>query len=373
MIEVKKYSFIDALRGWAVAGVIFAHTPCPPEMNYLFSFVGGKGVQLFYILSALTLCLSLSQKRRAEANPIKNFFIRRFFRIAPMFYVAFAIFMFLNGTGPSYWAPDGLAWWHIVTTLTFTNGWHPETLNTIVFGGWSIADEMMFYAIFPALFAFIQTPTRAIVLTLISLVVGIYLSALAFNFWFPVYGMEHLNMLNWFVELWLPAQLSVFTLGFCLFFAFQRLRSEGPPKLKIFKPPFFAFLTLVACFGIPQLSFIPARFGFALFFVMLTYLLAMRPYKLMVNRFFIYLGKISFSVYLLHSLGIRVGTWLSDIFKVMPETYAQTAVVLSVTIPLTVAAASFTYRYVEVVGMDYSKRVIDFLESREASKQAFLK
>ena len=47
-----------------------------------------RGVELFFVVSALTLCLSSAARSNREALPTLNFYIRRFFRIAPMFYIA---------------------------------------------------------------------------------------------------------------------------------------------------------------------------------------------------------------------------------------------------------------------------------------------
>src|SRR5690606_37748745 len=88
----KKYAYIDALRGLAVLGVILVH--CGQRADLLpwirsITDQGARGVQLFFILSALTLFLSM--EHRSSAGKIEKkeyFFIRRFFRIAPMFYVA---------------------------------------------------------------------------------------------------------------------------------------------------------------------------------------------------------------------------------------------------------------------------------------------
>ena len=53
---------------------------------------GKYGVQLFFIASAFTLFLS--RHRRSEVGN-KNFFIRRFFRIAPMYYLGIILYLFV--------------------------------------------------------------------------------------------------------------------------------------------------------------------------------------------------------------------------------------------------------------------------------------
>src|SRR5512133_787814 len=132
----RKYDFIDALRGLAILGVILLHTSqiIPPDSKLLklFGDNGAQGVQLFFITSALTLFLSMGSRSHQEAAPTRNFFIRRFFRIAPMYYLALAFFFLLDGLSARYWAPHGIPWWYPVMTIFFLNGYHPVMINSVV-------------------------------------------------------------------------------------------------------------------------------------------------------------------------------------------------------------------------------------------------
>ncbi len=87
----------------------------------------------------------------AQRRSSVPFYIRRFFRIAPMYYLSIPLFLWVRGFGPSIYAPDGIGWRHVVMATTFTHGLMPDTITSVVPGSWSIADEMMFYAIFPLL------------------------------------------------------------------------------------------------------------------------------------------------------------------------------------------------------------------------------
>jgi peptidoglycan/LPS O-acetylase OafA/YrhL len=79
---------LDALRGWAIVGVIFVHNSIfwRPDSHALLSLIeqGQRGVQLFYIISAFTLYLSYFRRSQDEISPVANFYIRRIFRIAPL-------------------------------------------------------------------------------------------------------------------------------------------------------------------------------------------------------------------------------------------------------------------------------------------------
>src|SRR3954453_3371021 len=93
----KKLTFIEALRGYAILGVVLTHSTQKltdlPHWLHNIGIQGARGVQLFFIVSAFTLFYSLSRKYETHSLEVKDFFIRRFFRIAPAFYAAFLFYL----------------------------------------------------------------------------------------------------------------------------------------------------------------------------------------------------------------------------------------------------------------------------------------
>src|SRR4051812_15175344 len=89
-----RFGYIDELRGIAVLLVVLVHVGYYTDENLIIAQIsryGRYGVQLFFLLSAFTLCHSMARLPALTGREYGAFFIRRFFRIAPLYYAA-AIF-----------------------------------------------------------------------------------------------------------------------------------------------------------------------------------------------------------------------------------------------------------------------------------------
>ena len=146
--EPSRLPSLDLLRGLSILGVIAVHTAAaiPTGIGPLDSVLaaGRFGVQLFFFVSAYTMCY-MWQKRQGEATPVRNFYLRRFLRIAPLFWLAIAFYFALSKQSLA------ASWTQLLLSSSFLHGFFPQAINAIVPGGWSIAVEMSFYAFFPLL------------------------------------------------------------------------------------------------------------------------------------------------------------------------------------------------------------------------------
>lgn len=143
--------YLDGLRGVAILAVVMIHSSqlvidlARPLRD--LTFYGVRGVQLFFIVSGLTLARNYAGK----PLPALNYAARRFFRIAPMFYLGIAGYLLLGRTGAMALPAAHASSTDVIATLLFLHGWVPSAINTVVPGGWSIAAEAMFYVALPAL------------------------------------------------------------------------------------------------------------------------------------------------------------------------------------------------------------------------------
>ena len=87
------------------------------------------------------------RNKLGDIERIIQFYIRRFYRIAPLFYFSLLVWLTLNilflGTKPDLQT--------FILNITFLFGLVPGAHESLVWAGWSIGIEMLFYAIFPLL------------------------------------------------------------------------------------------------------------------------------------------------------------------------------------------------------------------------------
>lgn len=295
-----KLKFVDALRGFAILGVLVIH--CGQIGSNEFSPIlqtiiinGALGVQLFFVASAFTIFLTYGNRYNRETNPTTNFFIRRFFRIAPMYYLGIIYFLYQDGFGDRYWLGDAsyVSIWNVLSNLLFVHSISPYWITSVVPGGWSIAVEVCFYCLVPFLFLRIQNLNSAVILFILTILFRMALQSLLQRF--PLIPSEHL----WreYLFFYPPDQFPVFACGIILYF----LIKTPAPEWQVQPPVALTFSILLLTQLITHTTFIlPVHVQFAMAFVVLGYALSRVDFFILINAITIYIGKISYSMYLVH-------------------------------------------------------------------------
>lgn len=352
---------IDALRGVAILGVIMVHTREGFRgLHWLTDAIasqGGWGVQLFFILSALTLLLSWHGRKEAAATG--RFLIRRFFRVAPMFYCAIALYAVLDGFSRRPYAPRGVGLSEYLQTIFFVHGWTPTSINSIVPGGWSIGDEVGFYLLFPALVILLSSLRRSLVAFGLFTALG---AVLAFLVW-QVSGFQSIELrgaylLKGFLLWWLPSQLPVFVIGFMVYFlAFRppagRQWSEAT-RLTVGRA--LIGLSVAAALGLallPLRSF--AYFPYAIVFGALVWGLLLAPVKLVTHPIMLHIGKVSYSAYFVHFLVVRFSPGFARTLLPQPDLSWLLYFVLITAV--TVAISTLTHAWIEQPGIRLGRKL----------------
>lgn len=359
-LKMNKLKFIDALRGLAIIGVIIVHTGQHGNTKlpwYISKFVeeGARGVQLFFLASAFTLFLSFNNRVNKEKNATRNFFIRRFFRIAPMYYLGIVYYFFQNNFGTDFQLGGKTlsSIPLIISNITFIHGVSPYYINTLVPGGWSISVEFMFYALVPLLFACVKNLNQSLVFFITTTVLTSII-----KFYFLKYPLiEDSPLWADFLFLNIINQLPVFALG--LMFYFIVIKNENLSNIS--KSSLLALSVLVFChLCMPYMNIISNHIFFSIGFLILAYALSKNGFIILNNAIIRYIGTISFSMYLVH---IAVLYWL-DYFNFTDyfESGSKNFLVRSlITIGLSILVSTIFYRLIEVPGQKLGKKMIEKL------------
>ncbi|MCE1235672.1 MAG: acyltransferase [Hyphomicrobiales bacterium] len=373
-METKHFEFIDALRGYAILGVMVVHTSqAAPDLlgvGRLLVDQGARGVQLFFIASALTLVLSWN----ARNDGVIPFYLRRLFRIAPMFWLGILFFLCLDGFGPRYFAPNGIDIFSVLLTIFFLHGWIPDTITSVVPGGWSIAVEMTFYFVFPLFMLLIRGWRSAFSFFLLS----VFLSKIVFDYLWNhrvVYWPDVSDALvSAFLNLWFPTQLPVFAVGFLLFFFIRDCKGFiSKPWLNALL--FASVLSMVALALRPELAGklrLNTYTAYGVCFSVFAFCLADGAARWLVVAPVRYLGKISFSAYLWHfavlgTLGKLAAIGINPLSLMTPTRGTLFFFELFVYVVLATGILSaLTYKFIERPMIKVGNKIISYAVIRRS-------
>jgi peptidoglycan/LPS O-acetylase OafA/YrhL len=361
---------IHGLRGLAALAIVLFHmvhlakvaVPVP------FSFIPrdfGKGVHLFFVLSAFSL---LHSTEHTMGNPswVKEYFVKRFFRIAPLYYCVMAGMMLWPLVIWQKWVTD---FNKLVLNLTFTFGLAPWT--GMVWAGWSVGVEMLFYAILPLLMLLIRTRTATLILVVISIFVS-YSSGSALQAHY-----EHtvgVYRFNW-AYFSFPTNLCYFAIGM---YAYRMSQKLGEAKqtlcwiISVLIPLLFGVLLVFR-------NLYASRTGtivWGVAFGALSLWQSKWPSRWSANRFLEHVGERSYSVYLLHPVLIMLlKSPIQALYKAVSpilDTYAY-FVCVACFVPLLLIVSEFTYRLIEVPGIRYGRKMNALMRAKtdRLSQEAF--
>ncbi len=154
----RKLEGIHGLRGLAALSIVLFHfvyiakIPAPHWLTFTTTHFN-LGVLLFFGLSALSLYHSSTFTPASYGA----YLIKRFFRIAPLFYLMVCCMLWWGGI------PD---WKVLLINLTFIFNLFPGQHESLVWAGWSVGVEMLFYLFLPAILHLAHRPIPLLFLLL---------------------------------------------------------------------------------------------------------------------------------------------------------------------------------------------------------------
>jgi len=329
---------------------------------YTSAWASGFGLSLFFTLSAFLICELLLRERVATgAVGVKQFYIRRILRIWPLYYLGLAlgaIVMFLPGGHPEDVA--GLGWFAVFLGTWYKAAHHSFESPAGVL--WSVSVEEQFYLFAPWVVKYFHRKW------IYGFCLGlVFLS----NGWLFYLGKSRANDSGvWFNSF---VQFESFAAGIllCLVLHGRLPRFAIWQRLMLLAGAWACWF--YACYRLnPRMSggnnpgswpliggYALATFGSVL---ILVAFLGMNPRLL--PRWTIYLGRISFGLYVFHDFAIYIANRIPyghlRFIQAIPSYPLRVCVytLLSLGLPLglTYAAAALSYRYFETPFLKMKKR-----------------
>lgn len=163
---------VDGLRAFSILLVMSFHHLGPATGWIGDKLNGWAGVDLFFIISGfLITSILLKEKDRDGSFSLKNFYVRRWLRICPAYYVFLAfMFGFMLWRGIHDYASFAIAGLYL-TNLDMSLGWGLLTARTGLIHTWSLSVEEQFYLLWPATLLLVKDKSLKVVTAILA---GVY-------------------------------------------------------------------------------------------------------------------------------------------------------------------------------------------------------
>jgi peptidoglycan/LPS O-acetylase OafA/YrhL len=374
----KRLDWLDALRGWAILAVVIVHCGQVAHSDGLvkkFTETGQYGVQLFFVVSALTISLTYNSHRGKYGSSARANFgwlIKRFFRIAPIYYLAVIFYslesyVFFVASRHAYGSiPQEIP---ILSNIFFIHTWVPSGNNSIVPGGWSIGVEMFFYLLVPLIW--MVSSKRRTWLLLAGVFAGIGATLLVAQISTGSFFVDN----NSFLYCWFPTQAPVFALGL-LFFMHCGHKLGG--RLGVYEGGGYVAAALLLILAGARLgtwsgvapALAPTVFGLAFLFIVAS--IGSWTRRILVNRPMIFLGQISYSVYILHFAVLDVIRAAE--YKILAPHHGAVPIIpiIGVVVIGTCCLASVSKRFIEDLGIQVGAKLCNAVVKNGVGRTAIV-
>lgn len=295
MTDTKKINYIkelNGLRGISVLLVFFYHLGFEIFKN------GYLGVDIFFLISGFVISTYILQNIELNKFNLKDFYIRRAKRILPIYFLVIIASFILFLTILSF---DKLDYFYntINYSLFFlsnyffyfsTDYFSNLSSQSPLLHTWSVSIEMQFYLIYPIFLLFLSKYFNLERLKYILLI--LILSFILFS-----------AFLNFHQNFFLPIfRASELLIGSILFFLYRDFKKK---KLNHDFISFIILILLIFFFYFIDKNSSYYLYELLFFLILISYFLCTLKYsffvkKLFCNNIISYLGKISYSVYLIH-------------------------------------------------------------------------
>lgn len=362
---MRNFSIVNGMRGVAALWVVLGH--CSIWIGYHSILPDPKiAVDIFMLISGFVMMYTSHVVYPQLIHSDKYwriFYIRRFFRLSPAYYLVLLLAFMLSHyfesgyhqlglmQNNSYLAnyPADFSWNNFFLHISYIFGLLPESSSSTLLSDWSIGVEAQFYLIFPFLYIFLTRRQNWLSLSCICLF-SIILSL----------ATRKYVLLHYIEPSLLSYQLPVFLLG-CLIYCGIYLAQS-----KWYKVSVVVMIIILCCYII--IVKYQGKKGYELFFVIMLISYSCSNSKLAImlenffdNRLFKILANLSYGVYLIHDLILAVlGSLI--VSKLLHMGFLREQFFLPLSICIVVISyffAAIIYLFVEQPGIKLGRRLVE--------------
>ena len=164
---------LDGLRAISIGLVIVGHAyqsatnPSPSTPFWLIVGNAGLGVEIFFVISGFLITKLLVEEQNLTGDiSLRNFYVRRFFRIVPAFWAYLAVVLLLAADG----LVGGVTRGAFLSSLAFVTNYSPWFDSAALAHTWSLSVEEQFYVLWPAVLLLVLARSGRVGATWIAIV-----------------------------------------------------------------------------------------------------------------------------------------------------------------------------------------------------------
>ncbi len=337
---MRYYKQIDGLRAIAIFSVLVFHFL--PFLNVDFRYFNGYlGVDLFFVISGFLLGSNIYSKSIKNEFSFVEFYHRRIKRILPAtLYVLLissivAYFLFIDYDLKQFFKSLFASLGFVANIYFWLSGGYFGDDNALkpLLHFWSLGVEEQFYIFLPIfLFLLIKYIKNAIVL--VGILAFVTLCSFALNVYLNIIGGQNPAFFMFPTRVW--------EFGFGVIVGIISANNmyvfKNTNQLKLIY--YAVLIALLLSFFAPSLHWLPNAFFVCFFASLFLFINHQHSYKTpLTNSAFVYVGAISFSLYLIH--------WPLLVFAKYYFVNGVSAYILAIIAISTFVLSALSYKYIE--------------------------
>lgn len=321
MNKNKRYEELDCLRGLAALAVVLFHftygydfgLKIMSDDKFYFRY-GNLGVQLFFLISGFVIFMTLDKTKNA-----KDFLVSRFSRLYPAYWASIIITVTVTTLLEVPFQEGIFSVKQVIVNFTMFQFWFK--IKDVDGAYWTLAIELTFYIIMLLVFLFKK----------LNYIIWICLIWLVLSVCFAAFEIPLGN----YIKAILILRFAPLFVGGIVFYLLKN------KPMDIFLHILILLSLCTEYYLLYQLDSDGLVYCIISFFYVIFYLFIYDKLGFISNKFLVFLGSISYSLYLIHeNIGFGIIYWLKKIADIQ-------LFYLPISIVLVISLASFITFYIE--------------------------